>query len=113
MNRSRGEKLSGRLFPLRLKRASRAKPGRLKGRMQNIIVVNKPDAMFSQAVFFLRDDYFITSDLSPQELLKQAQEAAEEYVYDKAPPERHSHCLVVFIIPSLIFIILALCIIIT
>ena len=36
----------------------------VKGRMQNIIVVPLPGSMFSQAVFFLRDDYFLTSDIS-------------------------------------------------
>ena len=54
----------------------------VKGRMQNIIVVPLSGSMFSQAVFFLRDDYFLTSDISRQELMRQAAEAAEDYVLE-------------------------------
>ena len=51
--------------------------------MQNIVVVPLPGSIFSQAVFFLRDDYFLTSDISRQELMRQAAEAAEDYTAEK------------------------------
>ena len=58
---------------------------KLKGKMQNIIVVKPPNPMFRQAVFFLRDDYFLSSDISRTELLRQAQDAAAGFVSKEVP----------------------------
>ena len=57
----------------------------VRGNMRRVIVVQPPDPMFTQAMFILRDDYFQTPGISSQELLKQAREAARDYV-DQATP---------------------------
>ena len=59
----------------------------VRGNMRRIIVVEPPDPMFSEAMFILRDDYFQTPGLSRQELLRQAQNAAQDCVGPAAPPE--------------------------
>ena len=76
-------------LPLRLGRLGRR--GRreslpvVRGNMRRVIVVQPPDPMFTQAMFILRDDYFQTPGVSSQELLRQAREAARDYV-DQAIP---------------------------
>ena len=55
--------------------------------MRRVIVVEPPDPMFSEAMFILRDDYFQTPGLSRQELLRQAQNAARDFVGTAAPRE--------------------------
>ena len=81
------ERLTGRLFSRSARRST------LKGRMQNIIVVKPPDPMFRQAVFFLRDDYFVNSDISRAELLSQAEEAAVNFVAANIPAQRRKKAL--------------------
>lgn len=60
----------------------------VKGHMMNVIVVKPPDPRFKEAVFVLKDDYFMNAELSRQELLLQAQDAAREYVWSAIPPVR-------------------------
>ena len=67
------------------RRRRREKLPVVRGNMRRVIVVQPPDPMFTQAMFILRDDYFQTPGLSSQELLKQAREAARDYV-DQAVP---------------------------
>ena len=84
---------------LKRRRSRRScRSSRLKGRMQNIIVVKPPNPMFRQAVFFLRDDYFFSSDISRAELLEQAKDAACGYVQKTVPEERTGGSLVFLII---------------
>ena len=59
----------------------------VRGNMRRVIVVEPPDPMFSEAKFILRDDYFQTPGLSRQELLRQAQNAARDFVGTAAPRE--------------------------
>ena len=59
----------------------------VRGNMRRVIVVEPPDPMFSEAMFILRDDYFQTPGLSRQELLRQAQNVAQDFVGRAEPPE--------------------------
>lgn len=59
----------------------------VRGNMRRVIVVEPPDPMFSEAMFILRDDYFQTPGLSRQELLRQAQNVARDFVSEAEPPE--------------------------
>lgn len=59
----------------------------VRGNMRRVIVVEPPDPMFSEAMFILRDDYFQTPGLSRQELLRQAQNVARDFVGGAEPPE--------------------------
>ncbi len=78
-------------LPLRLGRLKRR--GRreslpvVRGNMRRVIVVQPPDPMFTQAMFVLRDDYFQTPGISSQELLRQAREAARDYVEQAVPAD--------------------------
>ncbi|MEA5152065.1 MAG: hypothetical protein VB039_05635 [Oscillospiraceae bacterium] len=60
-----------------------SRPGRqyrpVKGCMRGVIVVKPPNPIFREAVFVLRDDYFLEPGLSREELLQQAKDAAGEY----------------------------------
>ncbi len=68
------------------KRKSARRPGTLRGCMRNVIVVKPPDRRFREAVFILRDDYFLSEGIGEAELLRQAREAASEYVQESLPP---------------------------
>lgn len=85
----------------RARHKSRCRSCSLKGRMQNIIVVKPPNPMFRQAVFFLRDDYFLSSDISRAELLAQAQDAATGFVNEQVPPVK-KHTGIIIVITALI-----------
>jgi len=62
--------------------------GTLKGCVHNVIVVKPPDSRFREAVFILRDDYFLNEGVGEAELLRQAREAARDYTYEALPPTR-------------------------
>ncbi len=51
-------------------------PLSLQGQMRSVIVVKPRDKRFREALFILRDDYFLDPDYDPEELLRQAREAA-------------------------------------
>ena len=55
--------------------------------MKRALIIKPPGEMFTEAVFVLRDDYFQTPGLSRQELLRQAQNAARDFVGTAAPRE--------------------------
>lgn len=77
------ERIRAGLWHLRqfIRPAKRKRAGQpIKGNIQNVIVVKPQNRMFSQAMFILNDDYVRQSSLSSQELLRQAREAAGEYV---------------------------------
>lgn len=57
----------------------------IRGNMRRMLVLEPHGAIFSQAVFVLKDDYFQTPGLSRQELLRQAKTAAEEYIDTVTP----------------------------
>ncbi len=76
------------LWGSRLSRRGRRHRERLpvvRGNMRRVIVVQPPDPIFTQAMFILRDDYFQTPGVSSQELLKQARDAARDYVEEATP----------------------------
>lgn len=104
MNTNPNENLRDRMFTRSGKRSPRSEV-RLKGKMQNIIVVKPPNPMFRQAVFFLRDDYFLSSDISRTELLNQAKAAAEGYVSHNVPPAGDKKMVVICLLS--VFIVAA------
>ncbi len=104
MSTNSNENLRDKLFT-RSGRHSPRSEVRLKGKMQNIIVVKPPNPMFRQAVFFLRDDYFLSSDISRNELLNQAKAAAEGYVSRNVPPTGQKKYIIICLLS--VFIITA------
>ena len=74
---------AGRQLPRRRRPPRR---GALKGCVHNVIVVKPPDSRFREAVFILRDDYFLNEGIGEAELLRQAEQAAREYTYEAVPP---------------------------
>ena len=59
----------------------------IKGTASRVIVVKSPDpGIFREALFILRDDYFLNRGISQEELLRQARQAAEGYVSSRLPP---------------------------
>ena len=60
----------------------------LKGCMRSVIVVKPPDSRFVEAVFVLRDDYFLGEGVDEAELLRQAKEAARDFTCTALPPGR-------------------------
>lgn len=101
MNTDPKENLRPQIFSRSGKHSPRSQV-RLRGKMQNIIVVKPQNPMFRQAVFFLRDDYFLTSDISRTELLNQAKAAAEGYVNENVPPVRGKAILILCLLSALV-----------
>jgi len=66
--------------------AVRTVPPRLRGKMRRAVVVPSPDALFSEAVFILRDELLREPGLNREELLRQAARAAERCTADALPP---------------------------
>lgn len=60
----------------------------VKGRVQNVIVVHPADRRFREALFILRDDYLLSADQEPEELLRQARQAAIDFCGPVSPPPR-------------------------
>lgn len=79
--------------------------GAIKGNMRNVIVVNAPCGIFSEAYFVLRDDYFHAPQISREALLQQAREAAEDYVRKTAPQGKHTRRGVIGAIILALFIV--------
>ena len=82
--------LQSMLRPLRellLRRRAVPVSPRLRGRARQVIVVTAPDALFSEAVFILRDELLRQPGLDRETLLLQASQAAESCTAE-ALPER-------------------------
>ena len=60
----------------------------IHGNMRSAIAVKAPDAMFTGAVFILRDDLLRGPGVSRGELLSQARSAAEGYTAKTLPGRR-------------------------
>lgn len=71
-------RLRGRLRRRRGRRRGNIVPV-LRGNMRSVIVVKPDNAMFSEALFVLSDEYLRRCDLPAKELLRQAEEAAGGY----------------------------------
>lgn len=57
----------------------------VRGNMRRVLVLKPPGAIFQEAVFILRDDYFQTPGLSRRDLMLQARAAAEQYLGETFP----------------------------
>jgi len=66
-------------------RARLCRAPRLRGKLRRAVVVPAPDAMFSEAVFILRDETLRETGLSREALLREAAEAAERYTAENLP----------------------------
>ena len=72
----------------RFRQGSSGRTEVIKGTASRVIVVKSPNPeIFREAFFILRDDYFQTPGLSRQELLRQAQNAARDFVGTAVPGE--------------------------
>lgn len=61
----------------------------IRGAAEQIIRVRVPvPGLFREAVFFLHEDYLRRSDLSREELLRQAKRSAEEYLRPMIPGKK-------------------------
>ena len=67
----------------------------LHGCAHNIIVVKAPNDIFTEAIFILRDDYYSSSPLSSDELLREARAAAGVCADSAAVRERWKMILIV------------------
>ena len=53
----------------------------VKGINRQVIVVNSPDPkLFDQAIFLLREDAFSSAGTSPEQVIRQARQAADGYL---------------------------------
>lgn len=53
----------------------------VKGINRQVIVVKAPDPkLFDQAIFLLREDVVSNADASPEQIIRQAQRAADSYL---------------------------------
>ena len=58
----------------------------IQGVAGNVIIVKSPNTeYFKEAIFILRDDLFARRGVDSRQLLRQAREAAREYVSDRVP----------------------------
>lgn len=66
----------------------------VKGAAEQIIRVRVPvPGLFREAVFFLHEDYLRRRDLSREELLRQAKQAATEYLRPMIPEKKRNRWL--------------------
>ena len=86
------KELGGRLRDLLIvRRGGRPASARMKGKLRRAVVVPTPDALFSEAVFILRDEALRSPGLDREELLREASRAAESFAESSLPePERVS-----------------------
>lgn len=66
----------------------------IRGTAEQIIRVRVPvPGLFREAVFFLHEDVLRRSDLSREELMRQARRSAEEYLRPLIPERKTKHWL--------------------
>lgn len=83
------ERIRERLFFLRsAARRNETRSLPLRGTARNVIVVKAPNDIFTEAIFMLKDDYYLSPSLSSAELLRQAKEAAHGYAASVAVKDR-------------------------
>ena len=84
------KELSGRLRELlTIRTGGRPASARLKGKLKRAVVVPTPDALFSEAVFILRDEALRSPGLDREELLREASRAAESFAESYLPEPEH------------------------
>ena len=66
----------------------RVKQPVVKGNMQSMLVMRPEGGIFREVIFILRDEYLQQGGVSRQELLRQAREAAGEYMRDYIPEKK-------------------------
>ena len=90
------ERLREKLFLRRGKKASEKPPHTvLRGNAHNVIVVKAPCEDFTEAIFILKDDYYLHSSVPAEELLCQARAAAENYTASVSAPHRREKVLLI------------------
>ena len=90
------ERLREKFFTLCGKQKSEKRPHTaLRGNAHNIIVVKAPNDIFTEAIFILRDDYYLDSALSSSELLRQAKAAAQKYTFSVSVRDRRKKALLI------------------
>lgn len=53
----------------------------IKGLSRRVIIVNSPDPqLFDKAIFIIKDDVFLKKNVSQEDILKEAQKIADDYV---------------------------------
>lgn len=61
----------------------------VKGISRRVVVVKSPDPeIFDEAIFIVRDDYLNRKGTSPEAVLHEAQQAAEQYLRGNLPGRR-------------------------
>lgn len=89
------ERIRAGLFPLhRKKRPDKLRHSVLHGNAHNIIVVKAPNDIFTEAIFLMRDDYFL-NPTAPEELLEQAKSAATDYTASVSVKDRWKKTLLI------------------
>ena len=98
------ERLREKLLLRRGKKGSEKAPHSvLRGNAHNIIVVKAPCDIFTEAIFILKDDYYLHPSASAEELLCQARAAAEDYTASVSVPHRREKVL--FIVLSALLLL--------
>lgn len=61
----------------------------IKGLSRRIIMVDSPDPeLFEKAIFILRDEVFLKKSTEPEEVLRQAERIADDYVRSRLKKKR-------------------------
>ena len=72
----------------RPQRRVRKPAAKVKGCVQNVIVIRPSDKRFREAVFILQEDYLLSPDADRRQLLQEAREAAQDYTASLLPTRR-------------------------
>ncbi len=73
----------------------------IRGTSHNIILVTSPDPeIFREAMFILQDDYMRRPGVGKEELLRQARDAAENYVLRFVPPAKKRLHPTMYLLPA-------------
>jgi len=61
----------------------------IKGMSRRVIMVDSPDPeLFEKAIFILRDEVFLKKSAGPEEVLRQAERIADDYVRSRLKKKR-------------------------
>ena len=62
----------------------------VKGTAKRVIVVKSPDPkIFEQAIFIVKEDYIGKEGANPSEILREAQEVADDYIRGSVPGKKN------------------------
>jgi hypothetical protein len=61
----------------------------VKGITRRVIVIKSPDRrLFEEAIFIVRDDALAASGVTPDDIIKEAQSVADNYIRSNLKPKR-------------------------